>query len=543
MAAGILTAAEAVAAVERMQRGQAFEEQALEWSGSLRLFVQNAWSGVPLYDDGKPLTAGWHIDAVCEHLEAVSSGEIRRLVICLPPGMTKSTVASVCFPAWEWTSRPSRGHLTCSYKRELAEKFAALSRMLILSSWFQQRWGKKFVLREDENARNRFSNNRGGSRMATPMSGATGQHADVIVIDDPHDAAEILSNKDREQVIEFHDGSLPHRYKDPEAGCEVIIAQRLHEKDLIGHVLEKSPDEWEVLCLPERYEARHPLVTPPKVRLPSGRVILGDAREQEGELLCPARRSARSSDALAKTLASFRAAGQLQQRPSAREGAILKRSHWQFFPRWWLDDGQRQHLPRFHRLVQSWDTAFKDRSVNDFVVGQLWGLSGPNMYLLAVRKERMSLSKTKQAIRDLSGWVDKEWQHTPHSILIENKTNGPDIILELQRELRGIIPFNSDASKVARAEAAEPALEGKNVWVPGMANPSLPSFYDPMGTPDFTQQLIDQAAAFPNAEHDDDVDAFTQAVIWSRGAGRKAHARLGRARGGSVEQGSLQAIR
>ncbi len=555
MTVGFLTTEEADASLERQRRGQSFSEQAEEWSRSLRLFVQHAWAGVPLYDDQKTMTSGWHLDAVCEHLEAVSAGELRRLVICLPPGMTKSTVASVCFPVWEWTTRPGRAHLTASYDRDIAEGFAALSRLMIESDWFQLRWGKKFSLRLDENARKRYTNNRGGRRMAGPTQGSTGKHADVIIIDDPHDAALIPSDAAREKVIEWHDGSISSRYRDQNEGCEIIIAQRLHERDLIGHVLAKAPDDWTILCLPERYEKRHPYVTPAKVRLPSGKLIKGDAREVEGELLCSARRNERASNALAKEQSAFRAAGQLQQRPAAREGAILKRSYWQFFPPAWLEDGERHRLPRFHGLAQSWDTAFKDRSVNDFVVGGLWGLAGPNMYLLAVTKDRMSLSKTKQAIKDMTGWVEdpggwsknepaiEYWRRSlPMHVLIENTANGPEVIRELQQEIRGIVPVSVGGDKTARANASEPALEGKNVFVPGRSDPSLPSFYDPQGTPAFTQSLVEACASFPFGEYDDEVDMLTQLILWSRGAGRKARATLGRARGGPVEQGSFSGV-
>ncbi len=540
MPAGILSIAEADAAVERKRRGQSLMEQAEEWSGSLRLFVEHAWVGVPLYADR--FMPGWHIDAMCEHLEAVSAGEIRRLAIMVPPGSTKSSVVSICWPVWEWTTRPSRRHITASYDRGLATTFAVASRNIIQSPWFEQRWGKKFSLATDENMKTEYANNRGGRRISVPTNSTTGRHADVIAIDDAHDAAMILSDAKREDTIEWHDGTITTRFNDPQKGCEVIVGQRLHERDLIGHVLAKEPDEWTVLCLPERFELRHPRRTPAKVRLSSGRIVAGDPREQEGELLCPGRVDERESKRRARTMGSFRAAGQLQQRPAAREGAILKRSYWQFFPPQWLDDGERHRLPRFHALAQSWDTAFKDKSVNDYVCGGLWGLAGPNCYLLAVTKERLSLSKTKQAIRDMSAWAEREWPKLPMRILIENKANGPEIIGELQREIRGITPFNSDASKVARAEAAEPALEGKNVFVPGRSDPSLPSFYDPQGTPAFTQSLVEACASFPFGEYDDEVDMLTQLILWSRGAGRKARATLGRARGGPVEQGSFSGV-
>jgi len=295
-----------------------------------------------------------------------------------------------------------------------------------------------------------------------------------------------------------------------------------------------------VLCLPERYEPHHPLRTPAKVKIPStGRVIAGDPREEEGELLCPSRVSDEANRHRQLRLGSFRAAGQLQQRPAAREGAILKRMHWRFFPPVWLEDGSRHHLPPFHALLQSWDTAFKDRTVNDYVAGGLWGLVGADMYLLAARKEHLSLSGTKQAVRDLTNWANKCWPGVGMKILVERSANGPEVIAELQREIRGLIPINASASKVARAEAAEPALEAGNIFVPGAMAPDVPSFYDPALTPASTQSLIEAAAQFPFGEHDDEVDMLTQAINFQRGAGRRTHATFGRPSGEMPEQGTL----
>jgi predicted phage terminase large subunit-like protein len=452
-----------------------------------------------------------------------------------------STITSICWPAWEWTRDPRRRHLTASYDQRLATRFSTASRTLILSPWFQSRWGRAFRLKSDENLKTEYANDRGGRRLAISTSTGTGEHGDVLIIDDPHNAQEVLSDAAREQTIEWHDGTMTTRFTNSELGAEVIIAQRLHEKDLIGHVLAQEPEAWTVLCLPERYEPHHPHRTPAKVRLRSGRIVAGDPREEDGELLCPNRISDEANKARQRRLGAFRAAGQLQQRPAAREGAILKRTHWRFFPPAWLEDGSRHHLPAFHGLVQSWDTAFKDRTVNDYVAGSLWGNVGADMYLLAARKDHLSLSGTKQAIRDMTGWAETCWPTLGMRILVERSANGPEVITELQREIRGIIPVGaaSQGSKVARAEAAEPALEGGNIYVPGAMAPDLPSFYDPAQTPAYAQSLIESCAQFPFGEHDDEVDAFTQAVNWSRGAGRRTRATLGRPAGILPEQGTL----
>ena len=499
-----LNIAELEAAIEREERGITLAEEAAEMSGSLAAFVRHAWTVV------WPNTAyvpGWHIDAICEHLAAVSAGVIRRLQVWVPPGSSKSTIVSIMWPAWEWTREPWLRYLTASYDQDLATRFAVQSRELIRSSWYQARW-PNVTLKRDQDLKRSYANTSGGERFATSpgspgaSAGGTGRHAHRILIDDAINAAAVTSETALQHVAEWHDGTISTRFADPKTGTEVIIQQRLAERDLAGHVLEQG--DWEILCLPEEYEPDHPYAW------------RGDPRSQPGELLMPERVGPVEHEQRVRALGAHRAAGQLQQRPAAREGAILKRSGWRFYPADWLEDGERHHLPRFSALVQSWDTAFKDKTTSDYVVGGLWGRVGADLYLLAVRRDRMAMTATKQAIRAMSDLAAANWPGLPVRILIEKSANGVEIIEGLKRELRGVTAIVASTSKVARVEAAEPALEGGNIFVPGMAAPDNPSGYNEAKTPAFTQQLIEECAVFPNGQHDDQVDMFTQAVNWTR---------------------------
>jgi predicted phage terminase large subunit-like protein len=486
------------ATIEREREGKTLADEAAELSESLRAFVRAAWHVV------WPNTAyvhGWHIDAICDHLEAVSRGEIRRLQVWVPPGTMKSTLVSIMWPVWEWTREPWLRYITGSYDLDLASDFAVKSRDLLRSAWFQTRW-PAVQLKRDQDLKRSYANTQGGTRMvSSPSSTATGRHGHRIIIDDPLNAKEIASEAKLSEAVEWHDGTLSTRFADPKTGAEVIIMQRLAEKDLAGHVL--SNGHWHVLCLPERYEAAHPFVWP------------DDARG-EGELLWPERIGEAENADRRRTLGDYRSAGQLQQRPAAREGAILKRSGWKFFPKRHLEDGEGDALPRFSLVVQSWDTAFKDKTSSDYVVGTVWGQEGANLWLLRVVRDRMSLSLTKAAMREITGWAETRFK-VQQRILIEKSANGVEIIEELKRELRGVTPVVASTSKVARAEAAEPALDAGNVYVPGEQALESPSGYNEALTPAFTQALIEECAVFPNGEHDDQVDSFTQAVNWTRG--------------------------
>lgn len=534
MPATVLSLNELDAFEQRESLQQTFDEQAAEWSGSLKLFLEQAWHVVV---PRAPFVGGYHIDAICEHLEAVTAGEIRRLVIAVPPGTTKSTTASICWPAWEWTSQPHRRFISASYVQRLATRLAVKSRDLIRSPWYQARWGTGWQMKPDEDLKTEYANTAGGRRLAIGVGTGTGEHGDVVLIDDPHDAEEILSDNARAAAIDWHDGTITTRFTNAAEGAEVIIAQRLHEADLIGHVTQLEPEAWTVLCLPERYERHHPNVTPALRTLESGRVVAGDPRTEEGELLCPDRIGPADNEARMLRLGSFRAAGQLQQRPAAREGEILKRADWQWFPREWLTDDGLRHLPRFDRMVQSWDTTFKDKTSSDYVAGQVWGVRGPDRFLLRSWHDRMSLALTKATMLEAHGWVEERWPHVAHTVLVEASANGPDVVAELRREVGGLQTVAAKGDKTMRAIAASPILESGNVFLPGAASLE-PQGYDLALTPAFAARLVEESAVFPHGTHDDEVDAFTQMVNWLR-LRSASKAKVSRARGRVPRAGSI----
>lgn len=517
-----LTPEEIRAAIERDERGEQLAEEAERLSGDLRGFVREGWHVV---EPRTRYVPNWHIDAICEHLMAAYDGEIRRLGIMVPPRTMKSLTASVFAPAWEWTRKPSVRFLTSSYGMDLATEFSVKSRDLIRSPWYQARWGSVFQLKSDQNLKTRYENDQGGKRLATSVGGAgTGEGGDILMIDDPHNAQEILSDVKRQDALEWHDGTMATRFNQPETGIEIVIMQRLHERDLMGHVIDlDDAGAWTLLCLPEEYEAKHPMVTPKTVVLPSGRELMGDQREMEGELLFPDRIGPASHAERKQRLGAYRAAGQLQQRPTAAEGAILKRQYWRYFDPRFLEDGQLHLLPKFRAIGLSWDTAFKEKTSSDYVAGGVWGIVGGDRYLLRVTHDRMGLSMTKAAIKEQRAWALERWPNLPVTTLIEKSANGVEIIEELQREIPGVKPITASVDKTLRAWAAEPDISSGNVFLPGHADPEVGAGYDAARTPASTQEIVEQAAKFPNAEHDDLVDMVTQLVNWARtGAPKKA---------------------
>lgn len=179
----------------------------------------------------------------------------------------------------------------------------------------------------------------------------------------------------------------------------------------------------------------------------------------------------------------------------------------------YLNHDQIGGLPRFTRIVSSWDTAFEDKTSSDYVVGQIWGLRGPDRHLLRSYRRQANLHATIQAMRAAHEWVEERWPDVPYNTLVEKSANGPAIIDILKRELSGVIPITVSTSKITRAIAAQPALEGGNVYVPGRAAPDTAAGYQ---APDWVANLIEEAATFPNGKHDDQVDAFSQAMTWAQ---------------------------
>jgi predicted phage terminase large subunit-like protein len=511
---------------ERRAAGRTLEQERDLLEGSLSRFIQRAWQ---IVEPRATFVPGWHLEAIAEHLEAVSAGDIRRLQIWVPPGSMKSLTTSVFWPAWEWTTKPGIRYITGSYDLDLATDFAVKSRDLIRSSWYQSLWGDVFQMKGDRNLKQSYANDRGGERFATsPTAGATGRHGDRILIDDPIRAADAdASAKTKlEAANGWYDGTLATRAADPKSYAEVIIMQRLAKGDLAEHVL--GFEDWTILCLPERYESLHPHRTPAQRRLPSGRRLLGDIRTDDGELLWPARIGELENQVRAARLSAHRAAGQLQQRPSAREGSIIKRALWRYYDPALLADGETGRLPRFQALVGSWDTSMKDKATSDPVAGTLWGVDGGRRYLLRTSVAVRSLSDAKVAMKEMRAWGLQRWPRAQHWTLVENTANGPEIIAQLKREIPGVIAtkpaVSSDqkaAKKTIRAEACEPDFESGNVLIAGAPTAELDG-YDGSLTPAWAQEIIEHAAEFPNGQHDDDVDSITQALNWIRSRQHRA---------------------
>lgn len=505
------------ALLEAREQSQAREDRE-RLSLSLPAFVEAAF---PIVKPERLYHHNWHIDAICHHLQAVSDGDINRLQVWVPPGTMKSMNVSIFWPVWEWTRQPGLRYWCASHSLDLVWDHCSRSRMLLQSPWFQHRWGHLFDLTKA--GERSYENSRGGTRSTTtPKSGGLGKHGDRIIIDDLLDAgdAESTTRAVLDSTNDWYDAVIAGR-KETDA-AEVLIMQRLHENDVAAHALEVG--DWTVLCIPERYENNHPYAwtgerVHPAVaeRLWGTQLQDGDPRE-DGDLLWPAHRDEQASSEYAKRLTSFRAAGQLQQRPAAREGEILKRADWRFYNPQIRGKEEWGRLPRFSCIYISVDCPLKDKESSDNVAIQAWGSRGADRYLLDMRLGKMNYPTAKRQIKEMYQWAARTWRRVPIWPLIENGGFGAELIIDLKREISGVkaIAPGKDGDKVMRAESANDALEGGNCFLPGIGPPDHPAFNE-AASPADTVGFVNNCALFPNVTHDDDVDAWSQMVNYSRG--------------------------
>ena len=447
---------------------------------------------------GQPMLWNWHLDALCHSLELCRRGEIRRLIVTLPPRNGKSITTSVAWPAWALAQDPRIRIVCASYSQDLSTKHARDFRLVMQSPWYRSLFpGTRIDPRKNTEAE--IETTARGGRLTTSVGGTlTGRGGNLIIIDDPLKPEDAMSPVKRGSTNDWFDRTLSTRLDDKTKDAIVLIMQRVHDEDLVGHVFEQGGD-WTVLELPAIAEEDE------EIEVADGVFHF----RRVGELLHPEREPLWVLKDLERTLGSQAFSAQYQQAPIPSEGALIKRV--------WLPGYGR--LPKRRpqdRVAQSWDTGTKSGPTNDYSVCTTWLIHGKDYYLLDVYRDRLDYPDLKRAVQSLAA------KYKPNIVLIEDAGTGTSLIQQFRRE-RTIRPIGirPDRDKITRLASQTHVIEAGRVRLPQYA-PWLDVF-------------INEILAFPGGRKDDQVDSLSQFLIWAeRNQARQWTSRLTLAGGGRL---------
>jgi len=500
---------------------QLIEISAAECEEDLCEFIRQAWHVV---EPGAEYFHNWHVNMIAEHLEAITDGvelddgsRYNRLLINVPPGMMKSLLTNVFWPAWEWGPRnmPHMRYVCASHSLDLAIRDSTKMRRLIESDWYQDRWGDRVKIARDQNQKTKFETTATGFRQAIAAGSITGARGDRVIIDDPLSVEDAASDAVRKSRREWFLEAVPSRINKPMESAIIVIMQRLHEEDTSGIILEKGLP-YDHIMLPMRYDPGRAFPT-----------MLGieDPRKREGQLLFPSRFPESVVDRDELAMGPYATAGQHQQSPEPRGGGIVKREWWRLW--------DQASYPPFDYIIASVDTAYTVKTENDPSAMTVWGVwtggdqtaqitrqpnrqgdvmavlertytqEHPKAMLIYAWSERLEFHDLIEKIQDTMSSYGVE------KLLVESKASGISVAQELRR-LYGHEEFfvqlvdPKGADKVARFYSIQHLFYEGLIHAPDRS---------------WAETVINQCASFPRSKHDDLVDTVSMSLKHLRDIG------------------------
>ncbi|MCE2993525.1 MAG: phage terminase large subunit [Candidatus Jidaibacter sp.] len=419
----------------------------------------------------------WHIDLIEQYLKQIEECKMQRLIINIPPRSLKSTIISVAWPAWLLGQDPTKRIIVASYSQALSQKHSQECRLIMASEWYQALFPKTKI-RKGSDTKAKFLTTKQGFRFATSISGTlTGEGADILIVDDPHTPLQASSDSERERAINWFDGTFATRLNNKKRGAIVVVMQRLHQKDLSGHLIKKSSDDikiWEHLKL-ESISTKDQIY----------KCGSFSYKRAQGDLLCKEREDKTDISRTKAELGSYAFNAQYQQEPSALEGGLIKYE--------WIKRYDARSVD-FHAIYQSWDCASKVGRHNDYSVCTTWGVMGSKCYLIDVIRKKLEFHELKSAAKSVAE------EYNPIALLIEDASAGQALIQELKNcdMLTPVIPIKPQKDKVTRLLASISFFEAGNIHFVRAAQ--------------WLAECEQELFAFPNVEHDDQVDSIVQFI-------------------------------
>lgn len=490
-------------------------------SNELIRFIREMWRVV---EPNRDFVSGWALEAICEHLEAIASGEITRLLMNVPPGFMKSLGTDVFFPAWEWGAleRPDLRYLSFSYSSDLTERDNVRFADVISSQRYRELWGRKVTLSPHMGAR-KVANRHTGWKIASSVGGVgTGERADRVIIDDPHNVKMAESETIRNETVRWFRESITSRMNDPELSAIIVIMQRVHEDDVAGTILGEMADDYCHLIIPMEFDGDW--------RGPT-RIGWTDPRTEEGELAFPERYSERVVIRDKTAMGPSAVAAQFQQTPSPRGGNIIQRDWWQPWPSPTYE-GDGSAFPPSSLDIGSVDTAYTEKEENAWNAMTCWGVfAGERERPKVVMKEAWRARLPLRGVIPPGAMTDAErkpyWglaekiadtirRRQLDIVLIENKTRGVDLAAELRRLLDNgtcqLLLVEPRGDKVARLNAVQALFADGMVYAPA-------GHADPQYNRAWADMVITEVTQFPKSKWADLTDTVSMALSWLRSNG------------------------
>ena len=481
-----------------------------KFEGKLIDFAEYVW---PVVEPAIPFVKGWAIEAIAEHLQAVTDGHIRKLLMNVPPGFTKSLMTDVFWPSYEWGPRnmPWLRYVCASYSNHLTERDNMRCRNIVISDRYKRMWGNRFKISNEQFTKIKFANDKTGWKLATSVGGiGVGERGDRFIIDDPNNTMDMESEQVRDTTNMWFTEVVPDRLNNPQQSAIVIIQQRLHEDDVSGTAISREMG-FTHLCIPMEHDSARHCVTVIGMDELGNNKYWEDPRTEDLELAWPIRFTQKVCDDLKRDKGPHAWAGQYQQTPEPRGGSIIKRAFWQTW--------EEEKYPEFEFILGSLDTAYTEKQENDASALTIWGVfrdknNNPKMMLIWAWQERLEFHDLIQRVTDtctLTATKKGHPQFAVDKLLIESKASGMSVGQELHRMFRGSGKLGIDlinpgvyGDKVARVHAIQHLFADEMIYAPDKS---------------WADMVIDQCAVFPKGSRDDLVDSTSQALRFLRDSG------------------------
>jgi predicted phage terminase large subunit-like protein len=478
---------------------------------SLLDFAKYVW---PVVEPSTPFVSGWVLEAVCEHLEAVTYGHIRRLLINVPPGFTKSLMTDVFWPAWEWgpKNRPHLRYICAAYAEHLTVRDNMRCRNVIISDRYQKLWGDRFDVSKEQFTKIQFANDKTGWKFATSVGGiGTGERADRVIVDDPNNPMEVESEDVRHTVKIWFTEVLPDRLNNQAESAIVVIQQRTHEDDVSGLAISREMG-YTHLMIPMLHDSRRHCVTVLGIDEEEQEVTWEDPRQDDDELVWPERFPPNIVEELRRDKGEYAFAAQYQQTPVPRGGAIIKEDDWQLW--------DEPAFPTFSYVLASLDTAYTEKQENDASALSIWGLfqdeaENPKIMLMYCWEKRLQFNELVETVINTCT-VDRRPLMMPRfrvdRLVVEAKAAGLSVAQEIHRAVSGtgllgvqlIDVKGRNNDKVARVHSIQHLFTDGMIYAPDR---------------DYADKMIRQCSMFPKGSHDDLVDSMSMALRYFRDCG------------------------